>query len=60
MMKPSTQDRTEGKLHVVKGKIREEVGKATNDPDLEDSGNAEKNAGKVQNWIGRVEKAVGK
>ena len=59
-MKPSTQDRTEGKLHVVKGKIREEVGKATNDPDLEDSGNAEKNAGKVQNWIGRVEKAVGK
>ena len=32
-MKPSTQDRTEGKLHEVKGKIKEEVGKATNDPD---------------------------
>jgi uncharacterized protein YjbJ (UPF0337 family) len=44
----------------VKGKIKEEVGKATNDPDLEDSGNAEKNAGKVQNWIGRAEKVVGK
>ena len=34
-MKPSTQDRTEGKLHEVKGKIKEQVGKATNDPNLE-------------------------
>jgi uncharacterized protein YjbJ (UPF0337 family) len=32
MMKPSTRDKTEGKLHEVKGKIKEEVGKATNDP----------------------------
>jgi len=45
-MKPSTEDRTAGKLHEVKGKIKEEVGKATNNPDLEVSGNAEKNAGK--------------
>ena len=59
MMKPSTQDRTEGKLHEVKGKIKEEVGKATNDPDLEVSGNAEKKDGKVQEWIGRAEKVVG-
>jgi uncharacterized protein YjbJ (UPF0337 family) len=59
MMKPSTQDRTEGKLHEVKGKIKEEIGKATNNPDLEVEGNAEKNAGKVQKWIGRAEKAVG-
>jgi len=58
-MKPSTQDRTEGKLHEVKGKVKEEVGKATNDPDLVVSGEAEKNAGKVQNWIGRAEKTVG-
>jgi uncharacterized protein YjbJ (UPF0337 family) len=59
VMKPSTQDRTEGKLHEVKGKVEEEVGKATNNPDLEASGKAEKKAGKVQNWIGRAEKAVG-
>ena len=58
-MKPSTKDRTEGKLHEVKGTIKEEVGKATNKPDLEVSGNAEKNSGKVQKWIGRAEKAVG-
>jgi uncharacterized protein YjbJ (UPF0337 family) len=42
----------------VKGQIREEVGKATNDSTLEDSGNTEKIAGKVQKWIGRAEKAV--
>jgi uncharacterized protein YjbJ (UPF0337 family) len=59
-VKPSTEDRTEGKLHEVKGAIKEAAGKATNDPDLEVAGNAEKNAGKVQNWIGRAEKAVGK
>jgi uncharacterized protein YjbJ (UPF0337 family) len=58
-MKPSTEDRTEGKIHEVKGKIKEEVGKATNDPDLEVDGNVEKNAGKVQGWVGRVEKVVG-
>jgi uncharacterized protein YjbJ (UPF0337 family) len=31
----------------------------TNDPDLEISGEAEKNAVKVQKWIGRAEKAIG-
>ena len=58
-MKPSTKDRAEGKLHEVKGRIKEEVGKATNDPNLEVSGKKEKKAGKVQEWIGRAEKAVG-
>jgi uncharacterized protein YjbJ (UPF0337 family) len=58
-MKPSTQDRTEGKLHELKGKIKEQVGKVTNDPDMEVSGNAEKKGGKVQEWIGRAEKAIG-
>jgi len=60
MMKPSTEDKAEGKLHEVKGKVKETVGKATNDPDLEVAGNTEKNAGKVQKWIGRAEKAVGR
>jgi hypothetical protein len=30
MMKPSTQDRTEDKLHEEKMKIKEELGKTTN------------------------------
>ena len=58
-MKASTKDKIAGKIHVVKGKIKEEVGNATTDPNLEVSGNAEKNAGKVQKRIGRAEKAVG-
>jgi uncharacterized protein YjbJ (UPF0337 family) len=59
MMKPSTDDKTTGKIHEVKGTIKEKVGELTSNPDLEADGRAEKNAGKVQNWIGKVEKAVG-
>jgi uncharacterized protein YjbJ (UPF0337 family) len=59
IMKASTKDKIVGKIHEVKGKIKEEVGNATTDPNLEVSGNTEKNAGKVQKWIGRAEKAVG-
>ena len=57
-MKPSTQDRAEGNIHEVKGKIKEVAGKATNNPDLEDSGTAEKVVGKGQNAVGRLEKAL--
>lgn len=60
MMKPSTDDKTTGKLHEVKGTIKQKVGELTKNPDLEAEGRAEKNAGKVQNWVGKVEKAVGK
>jgi uncharacterized protein YjbJ (UPF0337 family) len=59
MMKPSTEDKVEGKIHEVKGTIKEAVGEATTDPNLESSGNAEKQAGKVQQIIGSAEKAVG-
>lgn len=59
MMKPSTDDKTTGKLHEVKGTIKQKVGELTKNPDLEAEGRAEKNAGKVQNWVGKVEKTVG-
>jgi uncharacterized protein YjbJ (UPF0337 family) len=58
-MKPSTKNKTKGKLHEMKGRIKVAVGKATTNRDLQVSGKAEQRAGKVQNWIGRVEKAVG-
>jgi uncharacterized protein YjbJ (UPF0337 family) len=58
-MKPSTEDKTEGKLHEVKGNVKEQIGKVTNNADLEVSGKVEKNAGKTQKWIGKIEKAVG-
>ena len=59
-MKPSTKDEIAGKVHEVKGDIREKVGKLTNDADLEAQGTGEKIAGKVQTKIGQVEKVVEK
>jgi uncharacterized protein YjbJ (UPF0337 family) len=58
-MEPGKTDEAAGKIHVVKGKIKEEIGKVTNDPGLEESGQAEKDAGTVQRWISRVKKIVG-
>jgi uncharacterized protein YjbJ (UPF0337 family) len=59
-MKLSTSDKTTGKLHEVKGAIKQKAGKLTQNPDLEADGNAEKNVGKIQNFVGKVENAVGK
>ena len=58
-MKPSTDDKATGKLHEVKGAIRQKAGEITNNPDLAANGNAEKNACKAQHFVGKVEKAVG-
>jgi len=58
-MKPSTDDKTTGKLHEVKGAIRQKAGEITKNPDLEADGRAEKNAGKFKNVVGKIEKAVG-
>ena len=59
LMKPSTEDKTTGKLHEAKGTIKEKVGELINNPDVEAEGRAEKNAGKAENWIGKVENLVG-
>ena len=58
-MKLSTDDKTAGKLHEVKGAVKQTAGELTNNPDLEADGRAEKNAGKAQGFIGKVEKAIG-
>lgn len=58
-MKPSTQDKTQGKLHEVKGAVKQTAGQLSGNPNLEADGRAEKNTGKVQNVVGKVEKAVG-
>ena len=55
-MKPSTTDRIKGKMHEVKGAVREKAGRLTNNPNLKSEGQAEKLAGKVQKKIGQVEK----
>jgi uncharacterized protein YjbJ (UPF0337 family) len=59
-MEQSTKDKAKGKFHEVKGKVKETVGRATNDPDLEAEGQVEKIGGKVQKKISQVEKVLGK
>jgi uncharacterized protein YjbJ (UPF0337 family) len=59
MMKPSTNDKTAGNLHEVKGAIKQKAGQLTENPNLEADGRVEKNAGKVQHAVGKIEKAVG-
>jgi uncharacterized protein YjbJ (UPF0337 family) len=58
-MKQSTKDRAKGKFLEVKGKVKEKIGKATNDPNLEAEGQDEKFGGKVQKKIGQVEEVLG-
>lgn len=55
-MKSSTKDQIRGKLHEVKGTVKEKAGQVTNNPDLEADGRNEKLTGKVQKKIGQIEK----
>ena len=43
-MKDSTKDKVEGVVHDAKGKLKEKIGRATNNPDLEAEGQDEKMA----------------
>jgi uncharacterized protein YjbJ (UPF0337 family) len=54
-MSPSTKDQIEGAVHEVKGKVKETVGQAINNPNLEVEGKAENLGGKVQKKVGQVE-----
>ena len=57
-MTTSTNDKLKGSFHEIKGTIKEQIGKATDDRELKAEGNAEKNAGKVQQKIGEAKDAV--
>jgi uncharacterized protein YjbJ (UPF0337 family) len=59
-MKRSSSDNTRGRFHEVKGKVKEKVGRATNNLRLEVEGRAEKIGGKVRRKIGQVEKRFGR
>ena len=52
-MTTSTEDKNKGTFHKVKGAIKEEAGKVTNNPKLENKGKVEKTAGKVQHKSGK-------
>ncbi|MFA6009539.1 MAG: CsbD family protein [Desulfobacteraceae bacterium] len=59
-MKSSTKDRAEGKMHQVKGSIKEGIGIAVKDRELEVDGKVEVIKGKVQEKTGLIEKVLGK
>lgn len=59
-MKSSTRDKAEGSANQIKGKAKEEAGKAVGNPNLRDEGRADQAAGKVQKKAGDVKKVFGK
>jgi uncharacterized protein YjbJ (UPF0337 family) len=58
-MKQSTRDKAEGKFHELKGKVKEKVGRATNNPNMEAEGQGEQIGGRLKKKIGQVEKVLG-
>ncbi|HYL82801.1 MAG TPA: CsbD family protein [Candidatus Angelobacter sp.] len=59
-VKQNTKDKAKGKFHEVKGRVKQKIGRATNNPNLEAEGIGEKIAGNAQGKIGQVEKVLGK
>ncbi len=57
-MKNSTKDQVQGKLHQVKGTLKEKAGQIINSPGLEAEGQMEKTAGKVQQKVGQIEEVL--
>lgn len=58
-MKPSSKAKVTGKIHEVKGAVKEKMGKLTKDPNLEAEGKVERVGGTVQGKIGQVRKVLG-
>ena len=53
------RDEMEGKLDQAKGAVKENVGKALNDRDLETEGAADRVSGNVQEGFGTARRKVG-
>ena len=59
-MKESTKDKIQGAVNETSGKVKEKIGGATKDPNLQDEGTGEKVKGKVQGKIGDIKKVFEK
>jgi uncharacterized protein YjbJ (UPF0337 family) len=59
-MKSSTRDNVEGKMHQVKGKLKEAAGIIIGNDDLEAEGKGEKIEGQVQEKLGQIKKVLDK
>ena len=53
------KDEVQGKVERAKGYVKEQIGKVTDDPDLEAEGNAQRGAGAVQENVGKARRKVG-
>ena len=53
------RDELEGKFDQAKGAVKENVGKALNDRDLEAEGDADRASGNVQEGFGTAKRKVG-
>ncbi len=59
-MTQSTDDQIKGKLHEVKGSVKETVGQVTGNPDLTAEGQDEHLAGTIQKKIGQIKQVFEK
>lgn len=59
-MKPSTKDQIEGKLHEIKGKVKEKAGQVVGNTNLAAEGRGETLAGKVQKKVGQIKQVLEK
>lgn len=53
------KDEMEGKFDQAKGAVKENVGRATNNPDLESEGQADRAEGDVKEGFGKARRKVG-
>ena len=53
-------DRTEGSMKTVKGRIKEGLGKALGDSKMEAEGKMDKAEGKIQNTVGGIKDSLRK
>ncbi len=53
-------DRTEGSMKNIKGRMKEGLGKAVGDSKMESEGKMDKAEGKIQNTIGGIKDSIRK
>lgn len=53
------KDEVEGKFDQAKGAVKESVGSAINDREMEDEGAADRTGGKIQEGYGEAKRKVG-
>ena len=53
------KDELKGKVEKAKGFVKEQVGKATDDPELEAEGSVQRDTGAVQEGVGKARRKVG-